>query len=322
MQIFKILFLLQLFEMFLFAQEIKNVEDFFSVNNIAMNIINDSSDIDPYSFFPSQISNFWQYSGNYIRTNTITKDSLLDNGTKLLWDDNPPGSWPWYMIDTNYNVIFDPYIRNEHQYILNSKIGDRWWVYARYDDSVFVEGQIAEVDTIYQGNYLGMQSTFKVFSYYFVYNNSGELEEHWDHDAVLASGMGLVYEDMDAEQPKVLIAAIINGDTLGTIVSVKETYKTIMLSSFTLSQNYPNPFNPSTQITYQIPENGFVSLIVYNSLGQIVEKLVERSQTIGKYSVGFNAANLPSGIYIYRLQVDIPEGKGNFTQSKKMILLR
>ncbi|MBU0473945.1 MAG: T9SS type A sorting domain-containing protein [Bacteroidetes bacterium] len=83
-----------------------------------------------------------------------------------------------------------------------------------------------------------------------------------------------------------------------------------------LIQNYPNPFNPSTLITYQIPKNGFVNLVVYNSLGQEVTTLVNEHQTIGKYSVQFNASSLPSGVYFYKIE------SGDFTKVNKMLLLR
>jgi hypothetical protein len=86
--------------------------------------------------------------------------------------------------------------------------------------------------------------------------------------------------------------------------------------TFDLSQNYPNPFNPSTLITYQIPENSFVKLIIYNAIGQVVKTLVNTNKTAGKYSVNFNASDLPTGIYIYRLQA------GNFVSSKKMVLMK
>jgi len=87
-------------------------------------------------------------------------------------------------------------------------------------------------------------------------------------------------------------------------------------NKFELFQNYPNPFNPSTQISYQLPENSFVNLVVYNSLGQKVEELVNQEQTSGKYSVKFDASNLPSGVYIYKLQA------GEFSSVKKMLLTK
>ena len=86
--------------------------------------------------------------------------------------------------------------------------------------------------------------------------------------------------------------------------------------TYTLSQNYPNPFNPTTKIEYFIPEASRVRLSMYNTLGQEVVKLVDKYQSIGKYSVDFNATNLPSGIYFYRLQSD------KFNAVKKMMLLK
>ena len=86
--------------------------------------------------------------------------------------------------------------------------------------------------------------------------------------------------------------------------------------TFALEQNYPNPFNPSTSIEYSIPENGFAKLSVYNLVGEEVSVLVNETVNAGFYEVAFNAANLPSGTYFYRLQ------SGNTVQSKKMILMK
>lgn len=92
--------------------------------------------------------------------------------------------------------------------------------------------------------------------------------------------------------------------------------KTKSISSFKLEQNYPNPFNPYTIINYSIPNNSYVKLTIYNSLGQIVEVLVNHYQTKGKYKIKFNSNNLTSGIYYYRIEV------GEFTKSMKMVLLK
>jgi hypothetical protein len=70
---------------------------------------------------------------------------------------------------------------------------------------------------------------------------------------------------------------------------------------FRLNQNYPNPFNPGTVINYSIPEAGFVDLRVYNLLGQEVQSLVSEFQEAGEHSVMFNADELNSGLYIYKL---------------------
>jgi hypothetical protein len=87
-------------------------------------------------------------------------------------------------------------------------------------------------------------------------------------------------------------------------------------SSFELSQNYPNPFNPTTSIQYAIGSRQFVSLKVYDVLGNEVASLVAEEKEPGRYDVGFNAARLASGVYIYRLETE------SFTATKRMTLLK
>ena len=88
------------------------------------------------------------------------------------------------------------------------------------------------------------------------------------------------------------------------------------INNYFLYQNYPNPFNPTTTISYQIRQDGFVNVVVYNSLGQMVEELVNKFQSIGKYSVQFEANGISSGIYFYKINTT------HFTKVNKMILLR
>jgi len=86
--------------------------------------------------------------------------------------------------------------------------------------------------------------------------------------------------------------------------------------NFRLEQNYPNPFNPTTIINFSISKRSFVSIIVYNFLGQEITKLINTEFSAGSYQTEFNATNLPSGTYFYRLQT------GDFVQTKKCILLK
>ncbi|MDT3695118.1 MAG: T9SS type A sorting domain-containing protein [Ignavibacterium sp.] len=89
-----------------------------------------------------------------------------------------------------------------------------------------------------------------------------------------------------------------------------------VVSNYTLDQNYPNPFNPSTKISYSIKEEGLVTLKVYDVLGKVVTTLVNENKAEGNYEVDFNASELPSGMYIYKLQA------GSFTDVKKMLLTK
>ena len=95
------------------------------------------------------------------------------------------------------------------------------------------------------------------------------------------------------------------------------------LAEFELEQNYPNPFNPSTSIEFRIPESGFVSIKVYDILGNNVAILVNNYLTAGKHNVEFNASGLPSGIYFYQLKATPVNGqKGSYLETKKMMLLK
>lgn len=87
-------------------------------------------------------------------------------------------------------------------------------------------------------------------------------------------------------------------------------------AQFNLSQNYPNPFNPSTKINFSIAEGEFVSLKIFNAVGEQVQELVNQNLSAGSYTIDFNAGNLSSGIYFYLLTGN------NFSAVKKMILIK
>lgn len=99
------------------------------------------------------------------------------------------------------------------------------------------------------------------------------------------------------------------------LVDIEET-KEVLPTKYTLLQNYPNPFNPSTTIEFQLPVAGKVNLIVLNILGQKVAELADGEFQAGSHKVTFNANNLSSGVYIYRLV------SGNTVITKKMLLVK
>jgi hypothetical protein len=100
----------------------------------------------------------------------------------------------------------------------------------------------------------------------------------------------------------------------GQITAINEN--NLSLTVFSLKQNYPNPFNPSTTIEYSIPNNDFVQIHIYNTLGQEVAALVNARQSAGYHKIRFDASDLPSGIYFYRLK------SGSAAVSKRMLLLK
>jgi len=100
----------------------------------------------------------------------------------------------------------------------------------------------------------------------------------------------------------------------GTLDVEKE--EGVIPQKFNLGQNYPNPFNPSTNIKFSIPQSSYVTLEVYNLVGERVGILVSEQLGAGTYNYDWNASNLTSGIYFYRIQA------GNFIETKKMMLLK
>ncbi|MCX8009721.1 MAG: T9SS type A sorting domain-containing protein, partial [Ignavibacteria bacterium] len=103
---------------------------------------------------------------------------------------------------------------------------------------------------------------------------------------------------------------IIMGPKLTDVSSV------VTPKTFELSQNYPNPFNPSTRIKYQIPSDSYVNLEVFNVVGQKVATLVNTEKKAGYYEVTFDAKDLQSGVYFFKLTA------GDFVSTKKMMLLK
>jgi hypothetical protein len=116
----------------------------------------------------------------------------------------------------------------------------------------------------------------------------------------------------DAEHTRINTWLETGKDPTVGIIEVKGTVPAV----YTLSQNYPNPFNPTTKIDYSIPKSGFVSLKVFNLLGQEVATLYNGNQKAGNYEATFNGANLASGVYMYRLQSD------NVSITKKFVLMK
>ncbi|MBU2493993.1 MAG: T9SS type A sorting domain-containing protein, partial [Bacteroidetes bacterium] len=106
------------------------------------------------------------------------------------------------------------------------------------------------------------------------------------------------------------------GFTPSTTVDVNEDQMVGVPSNYSLDQNYPNPFNPATTIRFAVPEAANVKLRVFNILGQQVAELINGFRNAGTYNINWNAENVSSGVYIYRLEA------GSNVITKKMTLLK
>ena len=121
----------------------------------------------------------------------------------------------------------------------------------------------------------------------------------------------------------IYLSTISNAETgfgisdVGTISSITgiEDEKTTPVD-YSLNQNFPNPFNPSTTIKYILPKAEKVRIVVYNLLGQKIITLLNKQMPVGSYEVEFTAKDLPSGVYLYRIEA------GDYQEVKKMILMK
>ncbi|MCA2004756.1 MAG: T9SS type A sorting domain-containing protein [Ignavibacterium sp.] len=109
---------------------------------------------------------------------------------------------------------------------------------------------------------------------------------------------------------------IVLNNVFGDFTTSVDQISDVVPAAYVLEQNYPNPFNPVTTIRYSLPKEGFVSLKVYNILGQEVVTLVNQEQTAGSYEVKFGAPNLSSGMYFYTLETN------GISLTRKMMLVK
>ncbi len=101
-----------------------------------------------------------------------------------------------------------------------------------------------------------------------------------------------------------------------TFTLIENESENKLISQYTLNQNYPNPFNPSTTISFSLPNKEFVTLKIYDALGKEITTLVNEELNAGSYKNDWNAGNLTSGVYFYRLQA------GKFSQTRKLMLVK
>ncbi|MCK9408776.1 MAG: glycerophosphodiester phosphodiesterase family protein [Bacteriovoracaceae bacterium] len=163
-----------------------------------------------------------------------------------------------------------------------------------------------------KGEYIGIGDTPK-FSAINYAHSLGIKYFAWTIDAVdkMKSAVIAKVDGIISNYPQILVPM---RDSLKALDVVNITEGA--LNGYSLVQNYPNPFNPSTTISYILPRNNFTTLKIYDMLGNEIALLIQQEQSAGSYSVSWNATNVSSGVYYYRLS------SGGFSETKRMLLLQ
>jgi len=278
--------------------------------------------------YPLHIGNYWQYKVTvdsdfnnedtvYYRYREILKDTLMSNGEiyKKIFDgrdfafqtytylrvDSTTGCI--YIYSPNGNYTNDELLRDSLKMMMgDSFLAEDWYpIMCTLVDSVDSFGEVR----LRKHYYFPL---IPIYSEYRYTEGIGETYRmnHFEFIVALNIFSEITY-------------ARINGEEFGELVNVEneQTEK----YSYKLSQNYPNHFNPITKINYQLPERSFVTLKIYDVLGNEIAILINEEKPAGEYEVDFNSTGLihqtlPSGVYFYRLQAD------SFVKTKKMVLLR
>jgi hypothetical protein len=265
---------------------------------------------------PLQLGNIWVYNTGttlvkvtvvdtnsvidsivYCKFKSISNYGYISNGHSRLREDG------FYAMrrDTSYPAP-------NHELLYYKKdaiIGDSWTIPEPYYPSF---NRVYTIEDTFVTNIFGEATTLK-----FLTIDSGLLlfEEYWTEKfgKISSSDFGGPLLSLQG----CVINGMAYGDTSFTIVSVEDEYP---IKGFDLSQNFPNPFNPSTSINFTLPEVGFISLEVFNALGEKVKTLINGFKTEGTHTINFEASALASGTYLYVLRAK------NFVQTKKMQLIK
>lgn len=261
--------------------------------------------VDWSEFYPLHLGDYWVYEGNSgpiptLNTVRVIGDTLMPDGiiyaslSLIDYIFNDTG-YSYIRLDSIGNVFFWDIVQNKSVRILsfNEAVGDTMVLQNANDLLIRLEDKYM---------------TDNLYLEFLLYPS---LIYHLD---IYALGLGLIASTIELNN-STLVGAIIDGVVWGdtTITEINE----IQINSepnFILYQNYPNPFNPTTTISWNSPEEGFVGLMVFDILGREVALLVNEHREAGVHSTEFNATELSSGVYIYRIHI------GEYIQSRCFIL--
>lgn len=272
-------------------------------------------------YYPLQIGNRWDYLSLHFDPITFEVDSSYFS-VKIIGDSLFPNGELYYIIDSN-DLTGGKYVRGDSRFIyywdeypqaeedtlyrLISEVGETWEVIfppithvtLEVKDTVWIFSNLSTI--------LGFELDGLMVYYITLSDKFGPVKFFWTGEPP-----GTDYRE------NILIGCIIDSVIYGNLVSVKS--EQLPPKDFFLLQNYPNPFNATTSIQYAIGSRQFVTLKIFDILGNEIATLVNEEKQPGIYEVEFNASsgigNLVSGIYFYQLRA------GDFVQTKKMVLMK
>ena len=282
-------------------------------------------------YYPLQNGNYWEYA-NYsyqiipyevdssFHSLEVTGDTLLSNNRS-------------YKILTKKNIPFDGYISKTYERIDSTTA----CVYRYTDDPLFTDNEylvdslLADSGEYFGGSYTGFTSNQGIFLTLCldkyedsVLSNPTEVRELEDESGIpatnllFAKGLGFINASSCEFScgSTVLRYAIIDSAEYGTQITGVGDESSDKPESFILFQNFPNPFNPVTKINYVLPHPGYVTLKVYDVLGNEIKTLINEEKNSGRYEVSFDGTSMASGVYFYTLRA------GDFVQCRKMLLIK
>ena len=270
------------------------------------------------SYYPMAVGNMWQYKLLHYRysspiteqyyTITIQGDTVINGKvyqifSSTLSSDEYMGIYPRYeRIDTMAMVVYgyDTSGSGEEYFMDSLSLGNgsprfRFANYYNYANLAYqFQTEFGELRNVRILRFLGINDFADPYS---TINECRDIGITWSESGAKSGGGFSLFDYWFRDS---LVYAKINSKEFGTLVNVKQELSSP--GSSTLKQNYPNPFNPTTTIQFYIQKSDFVELTVFDIQGRLVSKLVNDYLIAGHHSILFDATNISSGVYYYRIK--------------------